>query len=76
MSRSREIYVFLGDVKDGEAVMVMANGQALLPMVCLYEDSLELMKGHAKRVAEMTGKTVRLAKFTAREDVEEFERAQ
>lgn len=72
MSRSQSIYVFVSDAKGDEAVVVVQNGQALLPMVCLYEDSLDQMKEDAQKVAIAMKRPVRMVKFTAREDVLEF----
>lgn len=72
MIRSKSIWVFLGDAKDGEAVMARLNGESLLPMICLHEDVLPLMRADAEKISKLTGKKIRLVKFTTREEVEEF----
>ncbi len=74
MSANDSIYVFMGDQSKGEGIIAVANGQTLMPMVCLYEDTLPLMRANAQEIVDQTGKTITLVKFSGREELERFER--
>jgi hypothetical protein len=71
LGRIDQIWAFLSVDDGGEGVCgLTVGGDAMLPMVAADKRIVETMIPHAVELATVSGKPVRLAKFTKREDMQ------
>jgi hypothetical protein len=67
----RDIYVYLAVHEDGdEGVVAMRMGSAWIPLVAADPIRLAQLRPIAEATARTTGKSIRLVRFTTREEVE------
>ena len=69
------MYAFVAEDKgpDDEGVVGMSAGQWMLPLVGADMARVDSLRHHAVFIARTTGKKIKLAHFTNREDLEEIE---
>lgn len=75
MKKVEVLYVFLGIDKatEAEGILVTRGPDGYsMPLIAFNDKYLEQMKMTAKQIADVSRKSVRLAKFTTREDIETF----
>lgn len=74
--RVSKVRVFLTDLPDdkGEGIVAMPTPQGLIPLVALDNKQFEAFKEMAQAMANDSGRTIKVAEFTAREDVITFEK--
>ena len=69
-----EIYVFASADEGGEGVVGMTlpvNGrETFMPFVCADKERMEQLKPIAKKIAQESGKTIKLIKFKHRKEIE------
>lgn len=70
-----EIFVFLSEDKQGRQGICGApiNGAKSIPMVCMDEAMLNVLKPVAKELAKLTDKKIKLTKFFVKEELEVYE---
>ena len=75
MPKIESIYVFIATDEDPEDEGVVAQllGDTWFPLVAADQARVKFLRPLAKRIAEGTKKTVVLAKFSHREDLEEIQ---
>jgi hypothetical protein len=66
MGRLDHIWAYLSIDAGGEGICGINN----MPMVAADKRIIDKLRAHARMVAKHSGKVIRLAKFTKREDVE------
>jgi hypothetical protein len=69
----RQLFVFIYEEGGLEHVAIAPTAQGNIPMITIDEQMKEKMKPLAQSVANSTHKTVKVLKFTNREDLEEIE---
>jgi hypothetical protein len=70
--RIADLHAFLAvDRSDGDEG-IMAIGQPAIPMIAADKTRLDLLRPYAEQIAKAGGFRVKLVRFTARIDVEEF----
>lgn len=68
------IKAFIATNDDGtEGVISMQIGDVHMPFVCADDKRVKDLKPHAIKIAKETGKTVKLAKFSVRENIESYD---
>ncbi len=67
-----QIWAFVSTDPGGEGICAAVVNGLTFPMVTATGSNVGLMTETARQLAKQTGKTIKLIKFTAREDVEEF----
>ena len=71
-----EIFAFVSSDEGGEGVIGMTfnimGRETFMPFVCADKDRMEVLIPYAKKIAQDSGKKVRLIKFTKREELEEY----
>jgi hypothetical protein len=75
MKKIETLYVFLGTDKatDTEGIIIAQQPNGMfMPLIIFDEKNLPEMKIAADGIAQATRKTVTLAKFTSREELEKF----
>lgn len=74
LEKITEIYVFASVDKGGEGVVGMTlpvNGrETFMPFVCADKERMEQLKPIAKKIAQESGKTIKLLKFKQRKELE------
>lgn len=73
LGRIEQIWAALSLDEGGEGVIAAPMGGMTLPLIAADKRRLDQIVPIAKRVANMFGKPVRLAKFSQREDVEVYQ---
>jgi hypothetical protein len=71
--RIDRIWLFISvddDGNEGVCAASLAGPGSLIPLIAADEERLESLRGVATEIAVLSGKTVRLLKFTVREEVE------
>jgi len=67
----RDLYAFLAVHADGdEGVVGMPVGGSMLPLVAADRERLEALRPYARAAARASGLSIRLVRFTAREEIE------
>lgn len=71
MGRVDKMWAFLSVDDGGEGLCAgpLFGPGTLAPLVCVDRKHLDKLREVAKKIATMSGKPVRLAKFTGREDI-------
>jgi len=69
----RQLFVFVYDEGGIEHVAIAPTSQGNIPMITIDENMKDKMKPLAQSVANSTHKTVKILKFTTREDLEKIE---
>lgn len=74
MPRIEEMFAFISEDQgpEDEGLVGMSLGQWIYPLVGADMARVESLRPHAKKIAQMTGKKIRLIRFTSREDMEEI----
>lgn len=74
LEKITEIYVFASVDEGGEGVVGMTlpvNGrETFMPFVCADKARMEQLKPIAKKIAQESGKTIKLLKFKQRKEME------
>lgn len=74
LEKITEIYVFASVDEGGEGVVGMTlpvNGrETFMPFVCADKTRMEQLKPIAKKIAQESGKTIKLLKFKQRKEIE------
>lgn len=74
LEKITEIYVFASVDEGGEGVVGMTlpvNGrETFMPFVCADKTRMEQLKPIAKKIAQESGKTIKLLKFKQRKELE------
>jgi len=74
LEKITEIYVFASVDEGGEGVVGMTlpvNGrETFMPFVCADKARMEQLKPIAKKIAQESGKTIKLLKFKQRKEIE------
>ena len=72
--RITELWAFLAvdPADDQEGVAGFDTGGAMMPMICSDARNMESLRPIAQQIARVSGRTIRLARFTIREDLEEI----
>jgi len=65
-----EIWAFVASDHNGEGVVGMKIRDTWMPLIAADRDRLEGLRPMAMQIAVETGKTIKLVKFTTREEVE------
>lgn len=69
---SLHAFVALDPATDEEGVIAQRMIDGWMPMVAANPERLEQFRADATRIAKATGQTIKLVKFSVREDVETF----
>lgn len=65
------LHAFVAVGKDGdEGLVATMKGNTWLPMVAADPARLEQLRPEAEEIARVTGQTIRLVRFTQREEIE------
>lgn len=67
-----EIYMFMSVDGGGEGIIAAPMGGILMTLVSSEQKIINRMMPIARELAARTGKTIKLVKFTAREDIMEI----
>lgn len=72
-----EVYIFVAIGEKGECAAAfirnLGEGQHLsMPLIAADKERVDSLRPYAVEIAKETGKTIKLIKFTTREDVEEI----
>jgi hypothetical protein len=71
LPRIESVWLFISQDKDGEGVCAAPMGAlGMVPLIAADPARLASMMGFARQLAGMTGKTIRLIRMTAREEIE------
>lgn len=72
MPRINEVYAFISEDTgpDDEGIIGAVFGGQWMPFVCGDKARVDSLRPHAEKIAELTGKKVKLVKFAVRTDVE------
>jgi hypothetical protein len=74
LEKITEMYAFVSVDEGGEGVVGMTmpvNGrETFMPFVCADKQRMEALKPIAKKIAQESGKTIKLIKLTNRKDIE------
>lgn len=68
----KQLWVFVSVDPGGEGICAAGIGGTVFSMVTASEKTLAKMKETAAQLAKASGKSIKLVRFTAREDVMEF----
>ena len=71
MPKIKEMFAFVAENEgpDDEGIIGALVGTVMLPLVGADEATINRLKPIAKRVAEQSGKKIKLLRFTHREDL-------
>lgn len=72
LGRIEAIWAALSIDDGGEGVCGAPFGDQMLPLIAADKTRFDQIRPVARKIAEMSGKPVRIAKFSKREDVEIF----
>lgn len=64
------VWLFISSDETGEGIIGMTMGNTFMPLIAADAARLESLRPHARGIAQHTGKTVKLIKFTTREEIE------
>ncbi len=70
MKSVEEIYIFIAAEDDGEGVCAFSKGTMMFPMVAADIARVDSMRAMARHIANESGRTITLAKFSERENLE------
>jgi hypothetical protein len=71
LPRIESVWLFISQDEGGEGVCAAPMGQyGMMPLIAADPARLASMVGFARQLASMTGKTIRLIRLTAREELE------
>ncbi len=68
--RITELYAFIAENAAGEGVCAFQYGYALLPMVGADMDRIDSLREKAREIAAVSGRRIRLCKFSVRTELE------
>lgn len=66
----KKVKVFLSQNEFGEAIVGQSIDGLYMPFVCAGDRSVELMRPLAQKIAEATGKVIKLVEFSVREELQ------
>lgn len=76
LNRIDEVFVFISSDSTGEGIVgqtIRVMGQnVFMPFVCADQARVKSLKPLAKKIAEETGKTIKLIRLLVREEIEEY----
>lgn len=77
LEKITEIYAFVSTGKEGEGVIgktvtIPGGYEVFMPFVCADLQRVEALKPHALQIKEMSGRDVKLVKFTNRIEIEDI----
>lgn len=72
-AKVEELFVFIYEEDGTENVVIAPTTQGNIPMITIDEQMKNRMKPLAKNVANALHKTIKIIRFTNREDIEEIE---
>lgn len=71
-----EIFVFVSSDETGEGIIgqtiEMMGSPVFMPFVCADQARVKSLKPLAKKIANETGKKIKLIRLSVREDIEEY----
>lgn len=73
MNTIDQMWAFIATDEDGEGVSAFMSNDIWMPMVAADEARVDSLRDMAKQLAQQSGQSITLAKFSVREDLEVFE---
>lgn len=70
--RIDEMYAFVAQDADGEGLTGFQMGDTFMPMVAADKTRVDQLRSIAQQIARDTGQTVKLVRFSVREELETF----
>jgi hypothetical protein len=72
LDRIDEVWLFISSDETGEGLCAFSTQDGIMPMVSADMANVDRLRGLAKRMAKLAGKTIKLIKMSVREEVEEY----
>lgn len=72
MSSINEVFAFLAQDPEGEAIVGINTPGGFLPFVGGNMNQIEILKPFAEQIAQKTGRSIKILKFTNREELQEI----
>jgi hypothetical protein len=71
-TRVTEVYVLFAEEPGGEGLVATTVGDVVAPLLSIDQAGLPALQAMAQQAADESGRTVKLARLTAREDIATF----
>jgi hypothetical protein len=63
------VWLFISEDETGEGIIGATIGGVFMPFVAADEKRLESLRGHARMIAQASGRKVKLIRMTTREEI-------